>query len=749
MAQPYELPDFYVPYPARISPHLEGARAHSKAWAHEFDMIDVPQQGKAIWDERDFDSHDYALLCAYTHPDAPGPALDLVTDWYVWVFYFDDHFLELYKKTQDLAGAKAYLDRLPLFMPIEGPITAQPENPVERGLVDLWNRTVPSMSPGWRRRFVGTTEALLAESLWELTNISTGRIANPIEYVEMRRKVGGAPWSANLVEYAVNAEVPVEIADTRPMRVLSDTFSDSVHLRNDLFSYQREVETEGEVNNGVLVVERFLGCPPQQAANLVNDILTSRLHQFENTAVTEIPPLLEEHQVDPQGRLDVLAYVKGLQDWQSGGHEWHLRSSRYMNKGGKAANTLGGPTGLGTAAARILSSLVSTAPYRIRSHSFVPHQVVGETPLPEFYLPYAAKLNPHLESARKNLLEWGERIGITDGVVWNTEMLKGFDLPLCAAGINPGATPDELDLASGWLAWGTYADDYYPVVFGRTKDLAGAKATTRRLSEFMPVDSSPTPVPVNGLERALFDLWVRTAAPMTLEDRRTFRAAVDTMTDSWLWELANQFQNRIPDPVDYLEMRRRTFGSDLTMSLCRIGHGRSVPAEIYRSRVVRAMENSAADYACLLNDVFSYQKEIQFEGEFHNAVLVVQNFLGCDRGTALGLVNNLMTARMQQFEQLVTVDLPTMFDDFGVSDEVRRTLTGYAEELQNWMSGILVWHRGCDRYDEPSLLRRAGKPVTTVPSGPTGLGTSAARIHHFSRQLAGTAAGARRTDGAR
>lgn len=728
MAQPYQLPDFYVPYPARISPHLEGARAHSKAWAYEFDMIDVPQQGKAIWDEHDFDSHDYALLCAYTHPDATGPALDLVTDWYVWVFYFDDHFLELYKKTQDMAGAKAYLDRLPLFMPVEGPITETPENPVERGLVDLWNRTVPSMSPGWRQRFIGTTEALLAESLWELTNISAGRVANPIEYVEMRRKVGGAPWSANLVEYASNAEVPVEIAGTRAMQVLSDTFSDAVHLRNDLFSYQREVETEGEVNNGVLVVERFLGCSPQEAAEVVNDILTSRLHQFENTAVAEIPPLLAENLVGPQGQLDVLNYVKGLQDWQSGGHEWHLRSSRYMNNGGKAA--LGGPTGIGTSAARILQSLVATSPYRIRSHTFTPFQPVGATPLPGFYMPYAAKRSPHLDTAREHLRGWCAEMGLLDGVVWDADYLEANDLPLCAAGIHPDASPEALNLSSDWLAWGTYADDYYPIVFGRTRDMTGAKATTKRLSDLMPIEGPAAAVPVTPLERSLADLWVRTAGPMTVDHRRDFKAAIDTMTESWLWELANMFQNRIPDPVDYIEMRRRTFGSDLTMSLCRIGHGRTVPPEIYRSRPIQAMENAAADYACLLNDVFSYQKEIQFEGEFHNAVMVVQNFLGCDRDKALGLVNDLMTARMQQFEQLVAVDLPTLFTDFGLDDEVRRTLLGYAEELQNWMSGILVWHAGVDRYKEPTLLARAGEPVKQlrVLGGATGFGTSAARL---------------------
>jgi germacradienol/geosmin synthase len=722
--QPYELPDFYVPYPARINPHLEGARAHSKSWAYEFDMIDVPQEGHHVWDEHDFDSHDYALLCAYTHPDGTGPQLDLVTDWYVWVFYFDDHFLELYKKTRDIPAAKAYLDRLPLFMPAEGPITETPENPVERGLVDLWNRTIPSMSAGWRQRFRQTTAALLAESLWELSNITTGRIANPIEYVEMRRKVGGAPWSANLVEY-FTAEVPTAIAGTRPMQVLSDTFSDAIHLRNDLFSYQREVEVEGEVNNAVLVMETFFECPTQRAADLVNDILTSRLHQFENTAVVEVPALLQERGIDPQGHLDVLNYVKGLQDWQSGGHEWHLRSSRYMNQGGGKAAL--GSNGLGTSALRIFSSIAITAPYRTRSHSFVPHQPVGPTNLPNIYMPYEAKQSPHLAGARFNLVEWGQRMGITDGTIWDARMLTAFDLPLCAAGISPDATPDQLDLASGWLAWGTYADDYYPVVFGPRRDLAGARGTTARLSSFMPIDLV-MPTPATPLERSLADLWVRTAGPMTVSQREQFRYGVDTMTDSWLWELSNQAQNRIPDPVDYIEMRRRTFGSDLTMSLCRIGHNDRIPAELYRSRPIQAMENAAADYACLLNDLFSYHKEIQYDGDFHNGVLVVQNFLACDKDQAVAVVNELMTARMKEFEHVVAVDLPTLGNDFGVDDDVRHMLQRYAEELQNWMSGILVWHQGCHRYEASALPHRQ-PPRPRVLSSPTGLGTSAFRMH--------------------
>src|SRR6266700_139506 len=201
--QPFELPEFYVPYPARINPHLEGARVHSMAWARTMGMLDdVRDPGTPeIWDEAQLDAMDYALLCAYTHPDCSAAELELITDWYVWVFYFDDHFLELYKRTGDQAGAKAYLDRLPAFMPTESEPAAEPVAPspslepvnaVERGLADLWARTVPAMSGEWRQRFAESTRNLLNESLWELSNIHDGRIPNPIEYVAMRRMVGGS-----------------------------------------------------------------------------------------------------------------------------------------------------------------------------------------------------------------------------------------------------------------------------------------------------------------------------------------------------------------------------------------------------------------------------------------------------------------------------------------------------------------------------------------------------------------------------
>ncbi|MGW3075017.1 terpene synthase family protein [Kitasatospora sp. NPDC001132] len=756
MTQPFELPSFYVPHPARLNPHLDEARAHSTAWARKMGML----EGSGIWDQADLDAHDYGLLCAYTHPDASAEALSLVTDWYVWVFFFDDYFLDMFKRTNDRDAGKAHLDRLPLFMPADpGAELPEPENPVEAGLADLWRRTVPAMGEDWRTRFAASTRNLLDESLWELANIGEGRVANPVEYIEMRRKVGGAPWSAQLVEYAADAEVPQEVSGSRALRVLMDAFSDGVHLRNDIFSYQREVEDEGELSNGVLVLERFLECSTQEAAEAVNDLLTSRLQQFENTVFTELPVLFAETGLDPAGRARVMAYVKGLQDWQSGGHEWHLRSSRYMNGGGAAGGSggevapgsggAGGGNwwdqyaigGIGTSALDILRSTAMTAPAgpagpaasvgkrataaargaagpegrRARSYGHVPYRAVGPSRLPEFRLPYELRLSPHLDGARERVVEWAERMGLLSAEpgapasgIWDAASMRDYDLPLCAAGIHPDATADQLDIASAWLAWGTWADDYYPRAFGHTRDLGGAKAANARLSLFMPVDGTPAPEPANALERGLADIWERTAGPMTVEARGRFRTAVEAMLDSWIWELANQIQNRIPDPVDYLEMRRSTFGSELTTSLSRLGHGESVPPEVYDHGSMRALESSAMDYACMMNDLFSYQKEVEYEGELHNTVLVVQNFFNCDYEAAVRIVDDLMHSRLDQFQHVAQKELPVMYADFGLEQAARELLDGYVGELQNWLAGILGWHEGCRRYGTADLERHFG-----------------------------------------
>jgi germacradienol/geosmin synthase len=364
--QPFELPEFYMPYPVHLNPHQDSAREHVKAWAREMRMLD-PEFG--VWDEPGFDSADFGLFAALTHPDASAPRLDLMSDWHVWAFFADDAFIETFKRTRDLAGAKAFISGLRAFMPADPALIPLPAGPVERGLADLWRRTAPSMPADLRARFAGAVMDFTGSWLWELANLTQNRVPDPVDYIEMRRRTGGAAFSITLARHTLGEELPPQMAGAAPMRALADTFADIGHLRNDIFSYHKETEHEGEFSNGVLVMERFLDCDPQQAAGVVNDLVTCRMRQFERVVTGDLPALFDELGLSPQDRGKVLAYVKGLQDWMAGDLQWAEVTGRYTGARSRdlpAAGRLSGrPAGLGTSAARIEWLRRVAAPVRV------------------------------------------------------------------------------------------------------------------------------------------------------------------------------------------------------------------------------------------------------------------------------------------------------------------------------------------------------------------------------------------------
>ncbi len=146
-------------------------------------------------------------------------------------------------------------------------------------------------------------------------------------------------------------------------------------------------------------------------------------------------------------------------------------------------------------------------------------------------MPFPLELSPALDGARRHLSEWSQAIGFLSEGVWDEDKLASCDLPLCAAGLDPDATQEQLNLASNWLAFGTYGDDYYPLVYGHRRDLAAARLTTARLSaSCMPLDAEPVPPPANAMERSLIDLWAhdgrhdaRGAAPAEVGRRQDDR----------------------------------------------------------------------------------------------------------------------------------------------------------------------------------------------------------------------------------
>ena len=91
--------------------------------------------------------------------------------------------------------------------------------------------------------------------------------------------------------------------------------------------------------------------------------------------------------------------------------------------------------------------------------------------------------------------------GIPDAVIWDDHKFDVADVALCGALIHPNGSGPELNLTACWLVWGTYADDYFPALYGNNRNMAGAKVFNARLSAFMPLDdSTPSEVPTNPVE---------------------------------------------------------------------------------------------------------------------------------------------------------------------------------------------------------------------------------------------------------
>ncbi|WP_446367008.1 terpene synthase family protein [Coleofasciculus sp. G3-WIS-01] len=723
----FELPDFYMPWPARVNPNVQGARIHCKEWAYRMGILGSDED--AVWDEKTFDAMDFAGFAAATHPDAPALELDLLSDWYVWGWFADDYFAKTFEVgNQDVRQAKSYIDRVMSFMAtdLSTPLP-EPKNPTERALIDLWFRSAPTMSQQWRQRFVEHYRTLSYTALRELFNQDKNqeRIIDPVEYVMLRRQVSGMFWSADLVEHSLAAEIPAEIYNKRPIRVLKDIFCDSVALRNDIISYQKDID-EGRSNNCVMVAEHFFNTEIQDAVNFVNDLVTSRLFQFEHTMTVELPPLLDEYGLDSEARYRVFRYVKALQDWMAGDLEWETRpGGRYIPAGSKKESPLAGPKGLGTAAARIGLSPAAMG-LRVRTYNYIPFQTVGEIPLPEFYMPFSTGLNPHLEEGRRTSKEWAYEmgmIGIPGISFWDEQRFDAIDAALTCALVYPKAAKTVYELATKGMVWGFYLDCVFDGRYLATRDIVGGRVFLARLLALISSDSGPMLMPTNPSERGLVYLWQRMTSCLSAEDKEEMRGLLVKIFESWAWQLDHQAQNRIPDPIDYVETRIKTFGFDFLMLL---NQSEKMPPELYDSQPVQSMHKAGANVSSLVNDIVSYQKEMESEGILFNSVLITQHFLDCDVAKAVEIVNNLITARVREFEHIVATELPALCEDFDLDTRAREQLFEYVEQLQFMMSGMLKWHLGGSYYKEPEFKRDPSP--RNLFNAPTALGCSAARI---------------------
>ncbi|MDA2813362.1 hypothetical protein O4J56_22135, partial [Nocardiopsis sp. RSe5-2] len=702
MAQPYVVPDLYRPYPARLNVNVQAARTRAKEWAKGAGML-VGDGGRAggRWSESGFDAMDTGLLGAYAHPDASAAELELLTQWYTWLFFVTDHFRG---ERRSGAGGEGRDRLLDLIGPVggaggadgtgaDGRHAASPRSAAETGLADLWPRTAAIAPESWTEGFAAATRALI-RSIAEREGRSGGDIPHPLKLFADRRNSGAAAWATHLVGLVSPGALPDRVLRTRRFASLRACFADAAHLANDLYSYRKETEEEGRPDNAVLSVERYLHRSPQEAAELVNRVRTARMRRFEEMSATEAPAWVADHGLTPGECAAIAVTVKGLQDWHAGAVEWHERTARYRPTGTREPAAVHPPY----SPPRLVIPSITSHP-RPHSPTFVPPSLDHPFRLPPFEQPWPHRINPHVEAARREARTWARESGLLAPPLWTDATFTADDRPLFTALTRPDASAEEVCRAAKWDVCLMAIDDHFVTAYKTERDVPGARAFVERVPDLMPIaPSSPPPrSSPSPIEHAITSLWHETSADMPEALRHRFRSAVADFVGANLWELDNIVRGRPPDPVEHLEMRRATSGADLSIALMPGTPELDLPTAVLRSAPLRTMREAFADTAGIRNDIHSYRMETEKEGEVSNGVLAIERFLECGPQEAVDVAYAAFTAGIASFQEAEAA-LPRLFGRLAADAPTREAVHRYVEALKTWMAGANEWYRRTGRY---------------------------------------------------
>ncbi|GAB3679539.1 hypothetical protein GCM10027589_49800 [Actinocorallia lasiicapitis] len=580
----------------------------------------------------------------------PADQADLLCRWRDWLADAD----------AELAGAApqaaaGFLARLPHLTGERLAITAAPVTAVERDLSILWTLTAIGRSVYWRRRFAAALSQHFHALREGAERAAEGRDLDLIQYIAWRREAGVHALVPLLAEHVLDAELPMGLTELRQLRTAARVVADVGELRADLDG--RSVPC-GAAAYPAVVAAALGGDHPAATGNLLH----SRLELFDRISAAELPELFEQIGLEHPHRRTVERYLAGLRALLDG-----------------EPGTPAVPDD-GTAA---------------------------RFPLPAFFMPFPTGESPHLAWLRPRIGAWTERMGFLDhevsgAPVWSRTQFEATDYAAMVAVTHPTAPPAELELIAGLYVIGFYVDDLFAQGFNPDLDLAGARRYVARIAACMPAIALPLPppelpVPGDPVQRALLDVWSRAAAVVSPEVLQDLFQTMKFMFDAFSWEVSNIKRGEMPDLIDYFETRRQAVGWWHSMAMHRCALQGGLPAWLLNSRPMLELICAAGDGVALRNDIISYHREVEREGELGNAVLIVNRLFAHDLPAAVRIVNELATRRTRHFEDCAA-RMPRILDELGVAPDVRASVDAFLWGLRIWMAGELAWELKSARH---------------------------------------------------
>lgn len=317
----FTVPDVRHPFPSAVNEFAREVQEGNIEWVRRLGLL---SEGR---DLELFSATGIGWLAARTHPTLGLPELQLISDWYAWLFIRDDEGddTEMSEQPDKLSTADARLLEV-----LEGAEPTGEDRSLVHGLRHLRDRLLwylhsNNLSRAWMRRFVRTVRAHLEATLWEASNRSQGIVPDVESYVRMRPLTGGLQIVTELVEIVEGEHVPAQVREHEVVAAMTRASHNVCCWVNDLISLAKEL-SHGEVNNLVVVLGGTHGLTLQEAIHRAAEMHDEEVRRF--VALERSLPSFGSP-VD-----EILAhYVSSLRSRMRGILDWSRDSVRYSTPG--------------------------------------------------------------------------------------------------------------------------------------------------------------------------------------------------------------------------------------------------------------------------------------------------------------------------------------------------------------------------------------------------------------------------------
>jgi hypothetical protein len=251
----------------------------------------------------------------------------------------------------------------------------------------------------------------------------------------------------------------------------------------------------------------------------------------------------------------------------------------------------------------------------------------GKIELLPFYCPFEEAVNPALNAIEAACIDWIDRFHLYSDEAGRDSLIATKAAEVYARSL-PNAVPERVADVAKWLYWGFALDDLVfdngPVSI-RSADFLTVAAQLARITE-EPRAAFAFELPYSD---ALRDLTSAIAGRATAAQRIEWRTTARAWFYGMAWDSANGEKGTPLSLNDYLVMRMHIGGLASWAATLAIADEFELSALDADCGPVRALLESWSTVALIINDLMSYQKEVENKDTSSNIISVIAAERGC------------------------------------------------------------------------------------------------------------------------